>query len=172
MKLIITFLMSLIAFPIGSIYDFSVPGLEGKEIRFADFKGKKILIVNTASRCGLTPQYEGLEQLYKTYGKKLVIVGFPANNFMGQEPGSNEEISEFCKRNYGVSFPMAEKVSVKGNDTHPLYKYLKEQAKSKDFNDPVSWNFGKFLLDEKGELIATFSPRTDPMSKDILKWFD
>ncbi|MFZ9694481.1 MAG: glutathione peroxidase [Chitinophagaceae bacterium] len=171
MKIFIVTLMStLLSLSAGSIYDFSVEGLEGKEINFAKFKGKKILIVNTASKCGLTPQYEGLEELYKTYGSKLVIVGFPANNFMGQEPGSNEEISSFCKRNYGVTFPMAKKISVKGSDIHPLYKFLKEQAKSKKMDDPVSWNFGKFLLDEKGELIATFSPRTKPMSEEITQW--
>jgi glutathione peroxidase len=161
---------TLLSLSTGSIYDFSVEGLEGKEINFSKFKGKKILIVNTASKCGLTPQYEGLEELYKTYGSKLVIVGFPANNFMGQEPGSNEEISSFCKRNYGVTFPMAKKISVKGSDIHPLYKFLKEQAKAKKLDDPVSWNFGKFLLDEKGELIATFSPRTTPLSEEITKW--
>ena len=161
---------TLLSLSTGSIYDFSVEGLEGKEINFSKFKGKKILIVNTASKCGLTPQYEGLEELYKTYGSQLVIVGFPANNFMGQEPGSNEEISSFCKRNYGVTFPMAKKISVKGSDIHPLYKFLKEQAKAKKLDDPVSWNFGKFLLDEKGELIATFSPRTTPLSEEITKW--
>ena len=152
------------------IYDFKVPGLEGGQIDLSKYKGKKILIVNTASKCGLTPQYEELEELYKTYGKKLVVVGFPANNFMGQEPGTNEEISAFCKRNYGVSFPMAKKISVKGSDIHPLYKFLKEKAKAKKLDDPVSWNFGKFLLDENGELIATFSPRTNPMSEEITQW--
>ncbi len=167
---LVTLMATLLTLNAGSIYDFSVEGLEGKEINFSKFKGKKILIVNTASKCGLTPQYEGLEELYKTYGSKLVIVGFPANNFMGQEPGSNEEISSFCKRNYGVTFPMAKKISVKGSDIHPLYKFLKEQAKAKKLDDPVSWNFGKFLLDEKGELIATFSPRTTPMSEEITKW--
>jgi len=151
----------------GSIYDFQVEGLDGSPIEFKKYKGKKILIVNTASRCGLTPQYEGLEKLYKTYSNKLVIVGFPANNFMGQEPGSNAEIKAFCQKNYGVTFPMAEKVSVKGNDTHPLYTFLKEQAEKKGMDNPVTWNFGKFLLDEKGELIATFSPRTDPMDAEI-----
>jgi glutathione peroxidase len=168
--LFVTLMSTLLSLSTGSIYDFSVEGLEGKEINFSKFKGKKILIVNTASKCGLTPQYEGLEELYKTYGSKLVIVGFPANNFMGQEPGSNEEISSFCKRNYGVTFPMAKKISVKGSDIHPLYKFLKEQAKAKKLDDPVSWNFGKFLLDEKGELIATFSPRTTPLSEEITKW--
>ena len=156
----------------GSIYDFKVPGLDGRDIDFSAFRGKKILIVNTASKCGNTPQYEGLEKLYEKYKDKLVIVGFPANNFGGQEPGSNGEIKEFCKQNYGVSFPMAEKISVKGDDTHELYKYLKAQAAAKGFTDPVVWNFGKFLLNEKGELIATFSPRTQPMSEEILKYLN
>ncbi|MBK8140739.1 MAG: glutathione peroxidase [Chitinophagaceae bacterium] len=156
----------------GSIYDFKIAGLDGKDIDFAQYKGKKIMIVNTASECGLTPQYEGLEQLYKKYKDKLVIIGFPANNFGGQEPGSNGEIKEFCKKNYGVTFPMAEKISVKGNDIHELYKYLQAQAAAKGFADPVTWNFGKFLVNEKGELIATFSPRTVPMSPDILKYLN
>lgn len=156
----------------GSVYDYKVPGLDGSTIDFSAFKGKKILIVNTASECGLTPQYEGLEKLYEKYKSKLVIVGFPANNFGGQEPGSNSDIKEFCKKNYGVSFPMAEKISVKGNDTHELYKYLKAEAAAKGFTDPVTWNFGKFLINEKGELVATFSPRTTPMSEEILKWLN
>lgn len=156
----------------GSIYDFSVPSLDGGTINFSSFKGKKILIVNTASECGNTPQYDGLEKLYEKYKGKLVVVGFPANNFGGQEPGSNSVIKEFCKKNYGVSFPMAEKISVIGADTHELYKFLKEQAAAKGFTDPVNWNFGKFLINEKGELIATFSPRTQPMSEDILKYLN
>lgn len=155
-----------------SIYDFKVDGLTGGTINFADFKGKKILIVNTASKCGLTPQYEELEQLYKKHKDKLVVVGFPANNFREQEPGTNEEIAEFCKKNYGVTFPMAAKISVKGNDIAPIYKYLIEEAKKKNLENPVTWNFGKFLINEKGELIATFSPRTKPMSKDILKYLN
>ena len=155
-----------------SVYDFKVPGLDGSSIDFAAFKGKKILIVNTASKCGLTPQYEGLEKLYQQYKGKLVIVGFPANNFAGQEPLSNSDIKEFCQKNYGVSFPMAEKISVKGDDTHALYKYLKAQAAAKGFEDPVTWNFGKFLVNEKGELVATFSPRTSPMSDEILKYLN
>jgi glutathione peroxidase len=155
-----------------SIYDFKVKGLDGKEIDFSAYKGKKIMIVNTASKCGLTPQYEGLEKLYAQYKDKLVIIGFPANNFAGQEPGTNGEIKEFCKKNYGVSFPMAEKISVKGDDAHTLYKYLKEQAVAKGFADPVQWNFGKFLIDEKGELVATFSPKTLPMSEEILKYLN
>jgi glutathione peroxidase len=156
----------------GSIYDYKLAGLDGAEIDFSKYKGKTILIVNTASECGLTPQYEGLEQLYKKYKDKLVIIGCPANNFGGQEPGSNGEIKEFCKKNYGVSFPMTEKISVKGDDTHALYSYLKEQAAAKGFTDPVTWNFGKFLVNEKGELIATFSPRTQPMSEEVLKYLN
>ncbi|HQV55605.1 MAG: glutathione peroxidase [Chitinophagaceae bacterium] len=156
----------------GSIYDFNVDGLDGSKIDFSKYKGQKILIVNTASKCGLTPQYEGLESLYKQYKGKLVIIGFPANNFNGQEPGTATQIQEFCKQNYGVTFPMADKVSVKGDDTHELYKYLKEQAAAKGFIDPVTWNFGKFLINEKGELIATFSPRTLPMSEEIMKYLN
>ena len=155
-----------------SIYDFKVAGLDGTDIDFSQYKGKKIMIVNTASACGLTPQYEGLEKLYNQYKDKLVVIGVPANNFNGQEPGSNEDIKAFCKKNYGVTFPMAEKISVKGDDTHALYKYLKEQATAKGFADPVTWNFGKFLINEKGELIATFSPRTTPMSEEIFKWLN
>jgi glutathione peroxidase len=170
MKFLLSIILLSMATSIGSIYDFKVPGLDGKEIDFAKFKGKKILIVNTASKCGLTPQYAELESLYKQYSNKLVIVGFPANNFAGQEPGTNDEIASFCKKNYGVSFIMAEKISVKGGDTHPLYTFLKEQAKVKKMEDPVSWNFGKFLLNEKGELVATFTPSTSPLSDDIIKW--
>jgi glutathione peroxidase len=155
-----------------SIYDFKVPGLTGNQINFADFKGKKILVVNTASKCGNTPQYETLEKLYETHKDKLVIVGFPANNFGGQEPGTSTEIQEFCKKNYGVTFPMADKVSVKGDDTAPVYKYLTEQAAKKGMENPLTWNFGKFLLDENGNLIATFSPKTQPMSEEILKYLN
>ena len=155
----------------GSIYDFKVPGLDG-EIDFSKYKGKKIMIVNTASFCGNTPQYKDLEALYAKYKDKLVIIGFPANNFGTQEPGTNGEIKEFCTKNYGVTFPMAEKISVKGDDIAPLYKYLEDEAAKKNLADPVKWNFGKFLLDEKGNLIATFSPKTQPMSEEILKYLN
>ena len=120
-----------------SIYEFKVPGLEGGSIDFSQYKGKKIMIVNTASKCGNTPQYAELEELYKKYKGKLVIIGFPANNFGGQEPGTKEEISEFCKRNYGVTFPMADKISVKGDDIAPIYKFLEEEAAKKGLADPV-----------------------------------
>jgi glutathione peroxidase len=171
-----------------SIYDFKVPGLTGGTINFADYKGKKILIVNTASKCGNTPQYKDLEALYEKYKDKLVIVGFPANNFGAQEPGTSDEIHEFCTKNYGVTFPMAEKVSVRGDDIDPLFKWLVEQSgelaktvptnTSKDIvwrkflQDPVIWNFTKFLLDEKGNLMAVFHNKVNPMSEEILKYLN
>lgn len=155
-----------------SIYDFKVPGLEGGTIDISQFKGKKIMIVNTASKCGNTPQYSELEQLYKKYKEKLVIIGFPANNFGGQEPGSKEEISEFCKRNYGVTFPMADKVSVKGDDIAPIFKYLVGEAKQLGVEDPIKWNFTKFLLDENGKLIAVIHNKTKPMSEEVLKYLN
>lgn len=155
-----------------SIYDFKVPGLEGGQIDFSKFKGKKIMIVNTASQCGNTPQYADLEKLYEAYKDKLVIVGFPANNFGQQEPGSNGEIAEFCKKNYGVKFLMAEKVSVKGEDIHPLFKYLTDEAKKLGIEDPIKWNFTKFLLDEKGKLITVIFHKTKPMSDEVTKYLN
>ena len=151
-----------------SIYDFKVEALTGGTIDFKDFKGKKILIVNTASKCGNTPQYKQLEELYEKYKDKLVIIGFPANNFLGQEPGSNEEIAAFCEKNYGVNFPMAAKISVKGKKQATIYKYLYKKAKEKGLDNPVTWNFGKFLMDENGDLIATFSPKTIPTSDKVI----
>jgi glutathione peroxidase len=150
-----------------TIYDFKVEGLEGGTIDFASFKGKKILIVNTASKCGYTPQYEALEALYKKYQDKLVIIGFPANNFGGQEPGTNTEIKEFCKKNYGVSFPMAAKISVKGDDMAPIYKWLCNKSLNGVLDAEVKWNFSKFLLDEKGNLVAKFDSGVKPMSEEI-----
>ncbi|HMR83092.1 MAG TPA: glutathione peroxidase [Niabella sp.] len=170
--LLFSLFLSGILLTASPLYKFKVEGLTGGSINFADFKGKKILIVNTASKCGNTPQYEGLETLYKKYKDQLVIIGFPANNFLGQEPGSNENIAEFCQKNYGVTFPMAAKISVKGKDIAPVYKYLTEEAKKKNLDNPVTWNFGKFLVNEKGELIATFSPKTQPMSDAILKYLN
>ena len=170
-----TLILSLIlAFTVSgsSIYDFNVAGLDGNDIDFSKFKGKKIMIINTASQCGNTPQYKDLQALYEKYKDKLVIVGFPANNFGEQEPGDSKEIKEFCTKNYGVTFPMADKVSVKGDDIAPIYKYLSEQAAANGLADPVKWNFGKFLIDEKGNLVATFSPRTQPLSEEILKWMN
>jgi glutathione peroxidase len=155
-----------------SIYDFKVPGLEGGTIDFSQYKGKKILVVNTASKCGNTPQYADLEKLYEKYKDKLVIVGFPANNFGQQEPGTNSEIKEFCTKNYGVTFPMAEKVSVKGEDIHPLFKYLTEEAEKMGEKDPIKWNFTKFLIDENGKLVKVFLHKTQPLSEDITKYLN
>ncbi len=153
-----------------TIYDYKVESLDGKEINFADFKGKKILIVNTASECGFTPQYADLETLSKDYKDKLVVVGFPANNFGGQEPGSNAEIGAFCQKNYGVTFPMAAKVSVKGDDTAPIFKYLTEKDLNGVKNTTILWNFTKFLLDENGKLIDSFISTTKPTSESITKY--
>jgi glutathione peroxidase len=147
-----------------NIYAFKVQGIDGSMIDFAKFKGKKILIVNTASRCGYTPQYEALEALYKAYKGKLVIVGFPANNFGAQEPGTNEEIVAFCKKNYGVSFPMAAKISVKGTDQAAIYKWLTQKALNGYQDSEVKWNFQKYLIDEKGHLVAIFMSDVTPDS--------
>ena len=153
-----------------TIYDYKVESLEGKEINFADFKGKKILVVNTASECGFTPQYADLEKLSKDYGDKIVVVGFPANNFGGQEPGSNKEIGAFCEKNFGVTFPMAAKVSVKGDDTAPIFKYLTQKDLNGVKNTAILWNFTKFLIDENGYLIDSFISTTKPTSESITKY--
>lgn len=153
-----------------TIYDFKVESLDGKEINFADYKGKKILIVNTASECGFTPQYKDLETLSKDYADKVVVVGFPANNFGGQEPGSNEEIGAFCEKNFGVTFPMAAKVSVKGDDTAPIFKYLTEKELNGVKNTAIMWNFTKFLVDENGHLIDSYISTTKPTSESITKY--
>jgi glutathione peroxidase len=153
-----------------SIYDFKVDGLSGGTIDFSQFKGKKILIVNTASKCGFTPQYEYLEKLYEKYKDKLVIVGFPANNFGSQEPGTNDEIKAFCTKNYGVTFPMAAKVSVKGDDIAPIFKWLTNKSENGIMDADIKWNFTKFLLDENGNLLAKFDSNVAPMSDDIVKY--
>lgn len=166
-----TFLLSILALmtTAGSVYDFKVDGIDGGKINFSSFKGKKILIVNTASQCGNTPQYADLEKLYKKYEGKLVIIGFPANNFGKQEPGSNAEIKAFCTKQYAVTFPMATKISVKGDDIHPLYKWLLAEGKAKHLQpEEVTWNFQKYLLDEKGNLVAVFSPKTQPLSAEVV----
>ncbi|ASW73430.1 glutathione peroxidase [Chryseobacterium piperi] len=153
-----------------TIYDFKVESLDGKEINFADFKGKKILIVNTASECGFTPQYADLEKVYEEYKDKLVVVGFPANNFGGQEPGTNTEIGAFCQKNFGVTFPLAAKVSVKGDDTAPIFKYLTERDLNGVKNTTILWNFTKFLVDENGKLIDSFVSTTKPTDQAITKY--
>jgi glutathione peroxidase len=166
------FIPLLTLFTMG-IYDFKVPALDGGTIDLSAYRGKKLLIVNTASKCGYTPQYADLEKLYNTYKDKLVIVGFPANDFGGQEPGTNSEIQEFCKKNYGVSFPMAAKVDVVGDHICPIFKYLTDQAKALGVQDPViKWNFTKFLLDENGKLIAVFPSKVTPMSEEITHYLN
>ncbi len=150
-----------------TIYNFKVEGLEGGTINFASFKGKKILIVNTASKCGYTPQYTELEELYEKYKDKLVVIGFPANNFGGQEPGTNADIKEFCTGTYHITFPMASKISVKGDDMHPLYQWLTSKEKNGVLDAEIKWNFNKFLINEKGELVAYFGSKVKPMSEEI-----
>ena len=150
-----------------NIFGFSVRALDGGTIDFSTFRGKKILVVNTASECGYTPQYKDLEALFEQYKDKLVIVGFPANNFGGQEPGSNEEIKSFCQKNYGVSFPMAAKISVKGDDIAPIYQWLTHKDLNGVLDAEVKWNFNKFLLDEQGRLIGYFESRVNPLSDAI-----
>lgn len=154
-----------------TIYQFKVTDLYGDTFDFASLKGKKILVVNTASKCGLTPQYEDLEALYKTYKDyNFVIVGFPVNNFASQEPGTNEEIAQFCKENYGVSFPMMSKISVKGKDIHPVYQFLTQKEQNGLQDSEVEWNFQKYLINEKGVLEKVISPRTSPVDEEIIDW--
>jgi glutathione peroxidase len=152
-----------------SLHDFVKKDIKGNEVNLEAYKGKAVLIVNTASKCGFTPQYKDLQALYEKYeGKDFVIIGFPANNFNGQEPGSDEEIAQFCEANYGVTFPMFSKVSVKGTDQDPLFSYLTAQPND-DFTGDINWNFEKFLLDKDGKLVRRFRSRTNPMSNEILQ---
>jgi glutathione peroxidase len=148
---------------------FTVKDIDGKEVNLADYKGKVILMVNVASKCGNTPQYKGLEEMYEKYkAQGLVIIGFPANNFGKQEPGSAEQIKEFCSATYHVKFPLMEKISVKGDDKAPLYKFLTEPETNGDFAGEVEWNFGKFLIDRNGAVIARFNPKTKPESPQVV----
>ena len=154
-----------------NIYQFKVQDLSGDTFDFATLKGKKVMIVNTASKCGLTPQYKDLEATYKEYKDKgFVIVGFPANNFASQEPGTNEEIAAFCQQNYGVSFPMMDKISVKGDDMAAIYKFLTQKSKNGLQDSEVEWNFQKYLINEKGELVKVIAPRTLVTSPEVLDW--
>jgi glutathione peroxidase len=152
-------------------YDFKVETITGEEITLEHFKGKKIMIVNVASKCGLTPQYKDLQELYETFSKhNFVILGFPANNFLSQEPGTNEEIIQFCESNYGVTFPMMSKISVKGKDIHPLYKWLTTKELNGVWDGDISWNFQKFLIDENGNFVRSIGPRTSPLEDEITGW--
>ena len=167
MKILVIFLALLFTAP-SSVYEFKLKNIDGKNFDLKKYKGKKLLIVNTASKCGFTPQYAELQKLAETYSDKVVVIGFPANNFGGQEPGSAAEIKTFCSGKYNVTFPLMEKVSVKGADIAPLFKYLTEEP-NPDFTGEIKWNFEKFLIDENGKLIHRYRSKTTPMSDDIIK---
>ncbi|MDR2682340.1 MAG: glutathione peroxidase [Dysgonamonadaceae bacterium] len=159
--------------PAPDIYGFTVKTIDGEDFSFSSLKGKKIMVVNVASKCGLTPQYKVLQKLYETYkDKNFVIVGFPANNFGSQEPGSNAEIKTFCTENYGVTFPMMAKISVKGDDIAPLYQWLTSEKLNGAGNAEVTWNFQKFLIDEKGRWVQSFEPKTAPDAEAIISWIE
>ena len=153
-----------------SVYDFTMKDIDGKDTSLAQYRGKVLLLVNVASRCGFTPQYEGLEKVYLKYKDRgLVILGFPANNFMSQEPGTNEEIKTFCSLKYNVTFPMFSKISVKGDDIHPLYKYLTDKQSNPQFGGDVKWNFNKFLIGRDGKIVGRFEPAVKPESEEVTK---
>ncbi len=151
-----------------SFYGFKLKNIDGKEVDFSQYKGKKVLIVNVASKCGYTPQYESLQELHEKFGDKIAILAFPANNFGGQEPGSNEEIKEFCTTNYGVSFPVFEKISVKGFDKHPLYRWLSDEKLNGWNNQEPTWNFCKYYINEQGELMKFFPSSVNPLDEEII----
>lgn len=156
-----------------SFYDFTVKSISGEDFPLSSLKGKKVLVVNVASKCGFTPQYAQLQELYDKYGPdKFMIIGFPANNFMHQEPGTNEEIQEFCQLNYGVTFPMMEKISVKGKDIHPLYNWLTKKSENGKEDAKVKWNFQKFMIDENGNWAGYAASKTSPTSKEITDWIE
>jgi len=154
-----------------NFHSFKTKDIDGKAFDLSSLKGKKVLVVNTASKCGNTPQYKDLQELYLKYGgDKFVIIGFPANNFMSQEPGSNADIKQFCTENYQVTFPMMQKISVKGEDIDPIYKWLTTKALNGKMDAPVSWNFQKFMIDENGNFVDMASPKTKPMDEKIVNW--
>ncbi|MDG1653462.1 MAG: glutathione peroxidase [Flavobacteriaceae bacterium] len=181
MKLTLTLLVFMITSQVANsqntnddtIFQFTVKNIEGEDFDFSSLKGKKIMVVNTASKCGLTPQYKKLQALYDKYGKEdFVIIGFPANNFLRQEPGSDEEIAVFCERNYGVTFPMMSKISVKGKNMHPVYEFLTQEAKNGIVSSSVSWNFQKYLINPDGRLARVVSPRTQPDDPSVISWIE
>lgn len=154
-----------------SFYDFTTKTIDGKEFKLSSLKGKKVLVVNTASKCGFTPQYKELQSLYEAYASKgFVIIGFPANNFLSQEPGSNSEIKQFCTDKFNVTFPMMEKISVKGKDIDPIYKWLTNKSENGVMDASVSWNFQKFMIDENGNLVGMVPPKDSPKCEKILDW--
>ena len=153
-----------------SIYDFSLKDIDHKEVNLSQYRGKVVLVVNVASRCGYTPQYEGLQKVYMKYKDRgFVILGFPANNFMAQEPGTDEEIKTFCSAKYNVTFPIFSKISVKGDDIHPLYKFLTSKETNPEFGGDIKWNFSKFLVDKSGKIIARFEPKVTPESDPVIQ---
>ena len=151
-----------------SVYDFTVKSIDGKDVKLSQYKGKKLLIVNTASECGYTPQYKELEQLYKQHGNKVTVLGFPANNFGGQEPGTEAQIATFCEKNYGVTFPLFSKVSVKGADMAPLFKYLSDRTQNGTVGEAPSWNFCKYLVNESGHVIKFYPSKVTPLSPELV----
>jgi len=154
-----------------NLHHFTVKDINGEDFDLSSLSGKKVLVVNTASKCGFTPQYEGLQELYEKYGgENFTVIGFPANNFMNQEPGSNEKIKQFCTQNYGVTFPMMSKISVKGKDQHPVYQWLTIKEKNGEMDSKVKWNFLKYMINEQGELVDVAYSRTKPMSDKIVNW--
>ncbi len=156
-----------------SLFDFKVTTIEGQPFDLSSLRGKKVLVVNVASRCGYTPQYAQLEELYQKYGPdRFVIIGFPANNFMGQEPGTNAEIREFCTSKYNVTFPMMSKISVKGKDMDPLYQWLTSKDQNGVVDAPVKWNFQKFMINEQGQLVDFASPGDKPFDEKIVRWIE
>lgn len=156
-----------------SFHSFVVTDIDGNEFPLSKLKGKKVMVVNTASKCGFTPQYEDLQALYDKYkDKNFVIIGFPANNFMGQEPGTNQEIKEFCTTRFSVSFPMMAKISVKGNDIHPLYQWLTQKSMNGVMDSEIKWNFQKYLIDENGKLVDMIPPKEKPNSEKVIKWIE
>ena len=176
MKQLIFLIMSILSSTVmaqtsKTLYNFTTKSLDGEVFNLSSLKGKKVLIVNTASKCGLTPQYKDLEALYQKYGgDNFVVIGFPANNFAEQEPGTNKEIGEFCTKYFGVSFPMMSKISVKGNDIDPIYSWLTNKSENGVMDAPVQWNFQKFLIDENGKLVDMVSPKELPTSERIIKF--
>jgi glutathione peroxidase len=166
--LLMAFIFS--AFSQAGFYDFKLKTLEGDEFDFSTLKGKKVMVVNTASKCGFTPQYKELQSLYEKYQDQLVIIGFPANNFMGQEPGTNEDIRKFCTDNYNVTFPMMAKVSVKGDDMAPIYRWLTKKEFNGLKDSEVTWNFQKYLVDENGNLVDVLPPKEKPSSDKVQAW--
>jgi glutathione peroxidase len=170
MKFITLFILLAMVPTSKSVYDFKMKNIDGNEVALDAYKGKVLLFVNVASKCGLTPQYKEIQALYEKYKDKgLVVLGFPANNFMGQEPGSDKDIKEFCTLKYDVTFPMFSKISVKGSDQHPLYKYLTSKDENGVIDAKVSWNFQKFLVSKSGKVITSFGPQTSVTEADVTK---